>query len=297
MNFNDLNKYQKARVIASGCTAIVVLIILIFMLNVYLSREIPQLEEGLEVMLGMENAGAEDFFEPTPASEIAQELQEVSSPETASDPAPSDEAYQTQNIEESVHMKDQKTEEELKKEKEAEEKRKKELAEKEAEQRRLTEEKRRKEEQQRREDSISAIIAQRTQMLRGGGGNGANASGGTGGGSTAGTKGNPFGNDRSKNTEGSSNSGDNNSYSLHGRSPVGQIALPTYSEQVEGRVVISIIVDKNGNVIEASRTKGTTVDDAKVMWAAIKAAKKTRFNPIDQDKNQSGIITYELKLK
>ena len=115
MNFNDLNKYQKAKVIASGCTAVVVFLVLIFMLNVYLSREIPQLEEGLEVMMGMENAGAEDFFEPTPASEIAQELQEVSSPETASDPAPSDEAYQTQDIEESVQMKDQKTEEELKK--------------------------------------------------------------------------------------------------------------------------------------------------------------------------------------
>lgn len=296
MNFNDLNKYQKARVFASGCTAVITFFILIFMLNIFLSREIPQMEEGLEVMLGAVDAGAEDFFEPTPASEIAQELQELTSPETSSSPDHSDEAYQTQNIEESIQMKDQKSEEEKKRDKEADEKRKKELAEKEAEQRRLAEEKRLREEQKRREDSISAIIAKQTQMLRGGGGLGSNSSSGTGG-TTSGTKGNPFGNDRTQNTEGSSSSGNNNSYSLYGRSPVGQIALPTYSEQVEGRVVISIKVDKNGNVIEATTTKGTTVDDARVIYAAMKAAKKTRFTPIDQDKVQTGIITYELKLK
>lgn len=292
MDFNELNKYQKARVIAATATAIISLAILLLLLNVCLSRMVPEFEEGLEVMMGATDAGGDDLFEPAPAEDIAQELQEVAT----SEPEPSDEAYQTQDLEQSVEMKDQKSEEQKQREKEANEKRKKEAELKEAERKRLAEEKRLKEEQQRRQDSITNAIAQRTQGLRGGGGQGSEASKGVGG-TTSGSHGNPFGSNTSKSTNGASNTGNNNSFSLAGRSPIGNIALPTYSEQVEGRIVIRITVDKNGNITDAQMTKGTTVDNTAVINAAIAAAKRTKFNSIAQDKPQVGVITYDLKLK
>ncbi len=288
----SLNKYQQARVVATIGTAIISLAILLILLNAYLRCEGPKDEEGLEVAMGMPDAGGNDLFEPTPLEEIAQELEEIAEP----DPVSGEEAYQTQDIEESAKMDKAKTEEELQKERELAEKRKREKAKREAEQKRIAEEKRLQEERQRRQDSISAVIAQRTRGLKGGGGSGTEESTGKGG-TTSGTKGNPFGNPNSTSTEGASNTGSNRSYSLAGRTPVGRIAVPTYSEQVEGRIVLQITVDKNGNVISAVMTKGTTVDNASVINAAINAAKKTKFSAITQDKTQTGIITYDLKLK
>jgi TonB family protein len=292
----SLNKYQQARVVATIGTTIISLVILFILLNTYLRREVPQTEEGLEVMMGMELAGGEDLFEPTPASEIAQELEEVATSEP--EPQPSEDAYQTQDLEESVEMKSKKTDEEIQKEKELAEQKKKEQEEKEAERKRLAEEKRLKEEQQRRQDSISAAIASRTKMLGGGGGNGTDANSKGKGGNSTGMNGNPFGNKDSNSTKGSSNTGNNNSFSLSGRSPVGKISLPTYTEQVEGKIVIAITVDMNGNVTNAQmQARGTTVDNAAVINAAIAAAKKTKFTAIKENKLQTGIITYDLILK
>ena len=285
----SLNKYQQARVVATIGTTIISLVILFILLNTYLRREVPQTEEGLEVMMGMELAGGEDLFEPTPASEIAQELAEVATSEP--EPQPSEDAYQTQDLEESVEMKSKKTDEEIQKEKELAEQKKKEQEEKEAERKRLAEEKRLK-------DSISADIASRTKMLGRGGGNGTDANSKGKGGNSTGMNGNPFGNKDSNSTKGSSNTGNNNSFSLSGRSPVGKISLPTYTEQVEGKIVIAITVDMNGNVTNAQmQARGTTVDNAAVINAAIAAAKKTKFTAIKENKLQTGNITYDLILK
>ncbi len=290
----SLNKYQQARVVATIGTTIISLAILLILLNTYLRREVPQTEEGLEVMMGMEMMGGEDLYEPTPASEIAQELSDIAT--TEPDLPKSEDAYQTQDLEESVEMKAKKTDEEIQREKELAEKKKKEQEEKEAEQKRLAEEKRQKEEQQRRQDS--AAIASRTKMLGGGGGNGTEANSKGKGGNSSGMNGNPFGNKDSNSTQGSSNTGNNNSFSLAGRSPVGKIGVPTYSEQVEGKIVITITIDMNGNVTNAQmQARGTTVDNAAVINAAVAAAKKTKFNAIKENKLQTGIITYDLILK
>lgn len=290
---------KKAQIIAAIGTILFHLCVLLILLNVYLKREIPQDEEGLEVMFGMTDNGGNDFFEPTPAEEIAEQLAETATP-AEQQVAPSDEAYQTQDLEESVQMKKVKSEEEIKKEKELAEKKRIEKQKKLEEQRKIAEEKRKMEAEKRRQDSIRNAIAKRTNVFgNGGGGNGIeNNTNGTGGNSSSGSKGNPFGSNTSTNTEGNSNYGSNNSISLAGRSVRGGIARPTYSEQVEGKVIVSITVDKDGNVIEAHMIpKGTTVDNASVMKAAVEAAKRTKFTPSKDEKNQIGQITYDLKLK
>lgn len=291
-----MERFKKTQIIAAIVTILLHLGVLLLLLNIYLKREIPQDEEGLEVMFGMSDNGGNDYFEPTPAEEIAEQLAEPTPPEQSV--TPSDEAYQTQDIEESVQMKKEKTEEELKKEKELAEKRRIEKQKQLEEQRRIAEEKRKKDAEKRRQDSIRNAIAKRTNVFgNGGGGSGIeNNTQGTGG-NSSGSKGNPFGSNTSTNTEGNSGSGNNNSVSLAGRSVKGAIAMPSYSDQVEGKVIVSITVDKDGNVIEAHHVKGTTVDNASVINAAVAAAKKTKFTPSKDEKNQVGRITYDLQLK
>lgn len=306
----QIKNIKPEKLISAAITLLLHVALLLLLLNTYLSREVPQDEAGLEVMLGMDTDGGNDLFEPTPADEIADQLEEVETPaqeptEVApSTPEPSEEAHQTQDIEESVKMKKAKSEEELKKEKELAEKKRIEKQKQLEEQKRIAEEKRKKEAEKRRSDSIANAIAQRTK--RGFGGNGTGGNGdvsnaqGTGGSST-GTNGNPFGSNTSTNTQGNTNSGNNKPYSLAGRYMSGSLVRPTYSKQVEGKVIISIVVDPSGNVIEARlQSKGTTVDDADVINAAIAAAKMNKFSPLkgsDTQKNQSGTITYNLQLR
>ena len=85
---------------------------------------------------------------------------------------------------------------------------------------------------------------------------------------------------------------------LTGRSVVGSLPLPAYNSQNEGKVVVEITVDQNGNVTKASAiSRGTTVSDQKLWRAAEEAAKKARFN-VKQDAPiyQTGTITYVFKL-
>lgn len=191
--------------------------------------------------------------------------------------------------------KPQKTEEQLRKEREEREKRVAEEKARQEQERKLAEEK-------RKQDSIKARIAQNMKGLKGGGagGNGtdANASG-IGDGTGTGSKGNPFGRDGSTSTQGAASSGSNLSWSLAGRSLKGSLARPVYSAQEEGKVVVDIKVDKNGNVINTSVGRGTNITDASVLKAVQEAAKKTKFSPRTdgKDGDQFGQITYNLKLE
>jgi len=66
---------------------------------------------------------------------------------------------------------------------------------------------------------------------------------------------------------------------LEGRSIVGKLPLPEYTQNLAGRVVVRILVDTYGNVTSATPgIEGTTVQN-KVLWeAAKKAALQARFN-------------------
>lgn len=123
-------------------------------------------------------------------------------------------------------------------------------------------------------------------------GNGAgNSDGNTGG---TGNQGSPDGGDK----RGLGGSGDGISYSLGGRS-ANALPKPEYKVQEEGKVVVEIIVDRNGMVVRATPgAKGTTTMN-KTLWnSAKKAALITHFNKKnDAAEEQKGFITYHFSLE
>jgi periplasmic protein TonB len=83
------------------------------------------------------------------------------------------------------------------------------------------------------------------------------------------------------------------SFDLDGRGSV-FLQKPIFNPPVEGKIIVTIIVDKEGKVIFASASsKGTTISDYKLRQQAENAARKSLFAP---DKNapgeQHGTITY-----
>lgn len=113
---------------------------------------------------------------------------------------------------------------------------------------------------------------------------------GTGGGSGSGTT---TGNTMQGNPAGKGVSG-GNSWSLTGRSLSGRMVKPSYDNDVEGKITVSIRVDANGNVTSASIGSPTTISDQATRNAAIAAAKSTRFT--SGDGVASGSITYNFNL-
>ncbi len=86
---------------------------------------------------------------------------------------------------------------------------------------------------------------------------------------------------------------------LAGRNVVGSLLLPSYGVQKAGRVVVKIMVDREGNVTDAiPGVEGTSVTDRSLWSAAKEAALQAHFNanpkaPISQE----GTITYVFKLQ
>lgn len=86
---------------------------------------------------------------------------------------------------------------------------------------------------------------------------------------------------------------------LEGRSVMGNLPLPQYDVAESGTVVVRIIVDQYGNVVNAiPGVKGTTVNDA-VLWNAAKeAALKAKFNiSASAPAAQEGTISYIFRMK
>ncbi|GHV50456.1 hypothetical protein FACS1894181_11040 [Bacteroidia bacterium] len=187
----------------------------------------------------------------------------------------------TQEEEESLKLAEakRKQEAEAKRRQEAEEKRRK--AE-EAERARQAEQERR---------AQAAINNQVTGAFGRGNGSGA----GQGGVATGSGQGdNPFGNGGSGSN---SDGGGYGSFNLDGRSLRGGLPRPSYTVQDEGRIVIDITVDPQGNVILAEIGRGTNITNASMRQSAIEAAGKAKFNSISKTNNQRGTITYNYSLK
>ncbi len=87
-------------------------------------------------------------------------------------------------------------------------------------------------------------------------------------------------------------------YSLAGRKPKG-LPKPTYNSNEQGRVVVKIVVDRNGKVISAiPGVKGSTTLDSSLLQAAKKAALSTTFDKkTSAPSKQTGTITYDFVLK
>ena len=87
-------------------------------------------------------------------------------------------------------------------------------------------------------------------------------------------------------------------WDLGGRDPIGgELSRPLYNVQEEGRVVVTIIVDPDGNVIDTRIHSRTNTTNLQLRNAAIEAARRTKFDKVGGENNQSGTITYYFKLK
>lgn len=92
--------------------------------------------------------------------------------------------------------------------------------------------------------------------------------------------------------------GDGISFSLGGRSAL-KLPTPQYPSQKSGIVVVEVTVDRNGNVTNArGGVRGSTTNDAELVNAAEKAARRARFD-VNQNAAayQTGTITYVFKLQ
>jgi len=89
-----------------------------------------------------------------------------------------------------------------------------------------------------------------------------------------------------------------NRWGLAGRGLVGSLPLPVYNVNEDGKVVVSITVDKDGNVTRAiAGAKGSSTLNKALLEAAEKAAMKAKFNPNLNAPEQVGTITYIFKLQ
>lgn len=87
-------------------------------------------------------------------------------------------------------------------------------------------------------------------------------------------------------------------FDLNGRSISGNgLPIPVNTVQDEGRVVVNIIVNPEGQVIATNINRRTNTVNPELRKAAEDAAKRARFNQINAVDNQSGTITYYFKLK
>ena len=85
-------------------------------------------------------------------------------------------------------------------------------------------------------------------------------------------------------------------WDLSGRDMVGELPRPTYDDvQAEGRVVVTITVSPEGNVVQVQINQRTNTVNQKLQQAALNAAAKTKFNAIGGLNNQTGTITYYFK--
>jgi TonB family protein len=124
------------------------------------------------------------------------------------------------------------------------------------------------------------------------------SSGNTGEGVTGneGDQGKPYGTKEAIGYDGMGGPGDAGegiSYSLSGRKAL-QLPKPDYNSDEQGRVVVTIWVNRNGKVIRAEPgAKGTTVADLNLRNQAKEAALKATFTPSpDAPEQQTGTITY-----
>lgn len=90
-----------------------------------------------------------------------------------------------------------------------------------------------------------------------------------------------------------SGDGSGPNFNLHGRSSK-YIPIPEYTEQDQGKVVVDIWVDKNGNVTKAiAGAKGTTTSNPSLWKKAQQAALNAKFSVnANAPEEQKGTITY-----
>jgi TonB family protein len=276
-------KEYQSHIIALAGTLLLLLILLLMLLKLSIVAPVQLEDEGIVITFGDadEGGGMPDVL-PMP-DPITQVEQQPSAP--APTPVqPSDNELMVQEDEESLALAQQ-NEDLIKREAEEQElirKQREEEARIEAErierEKALAEQKAREEEAIKKAQAMAALFGQAGSTV------GANAENATAT-PAATSQGNPVG----KNF----GSVDGNMWSLQGRS-VKTMPKPSNDFKDPGKVVVSIRVDKAGNVVAASIGDGTTISDRYTQQLALDAARKAKFT--EGDKEQIGSITYNFKL-
>ncbi len=93
--------------------------------------------------------------------------------------------------------------------------------------------------------------------------------------------------------------GTGTNFSLDGRSLIGDLVKPDYNEDVAGKIVMEIQVNRQGKVTNATyKPRESTISSSAVIEAVRKAAMQTQFNADDEASFvQVGTITYILKIE
>lgn len=112
-----------------------------------------------------------------------------------------------------------------------------------------------------------------------------------------GNQGSENGNPDANNYSGGGNGYDGIAFNLGGRT-ISKVKKPIYDSQAQGKVVVSIRVNKNGKVISANPgAKGSTTTNTYLYARAKEAALKTTFKAkLDAPDVQIGTIIYHFKL-
>lgn len=276
-------KQYQSHIIAGAGTIVLLLLLLLLLFKISMHAPIQLEDEGIVITLGEadEGGGMPDALPMTDA--ITQVEQQPVAPLPA--PAqPSQNELMVQEDEESLAL-SQQNEEDLKRQAEEEElirKQKEEETRQEAE--RIAREKALAEQKAKEQQAIDKANQLAALFGQAGSSEGANADNATAS-PAATSKGNPVGK--------SFGQVDGNMWSLQGRS-VKTMPKPSTDFLEQGKVVVSIRVDKAGNVVAASIGDGTTISDRYTQQLALDAARRAKFT--EGDKEQIGSITYNFKL-
>lgn len=283
---------QKDKIIGLGATIgfhlLIILALIFYTLDLTPMARTAEDFGGVPVMFGnVPDAFGDD--EPFGRGNGDIGAEEATSPNVVEDPIPmventatktkpavsnTKEAPVTQNLEETVAIKGAKKKAEEKKQQEADERRKKAEADRVAQQE-------------------AAKKGQINNQMAGlfGNGTGSGSRGNTEG---TGTQGVPTGNASYGKTSGVGGWG---SFDLGGRSlGSGGLIKPNYSVDDYGTVVVDILVNAKGDVVEATIGKGTNTPNTNLRNEALRAAKRTKFNTVSSVTNQKGTITYKFNL-
>ncbi|MBN9302011.1 MULTISPECIES: energy transducer TonB family protein [Dysgonomonas] len=283
---------QKDKIIGLGATIgfhlLIILALIFYTLDLTPMARTAEDLGGVPVMFGnVPDAFGDD--EPFGRGNGDVGAEEATSPNVVEDPIPmventatktkpavsnTKEAPVTQNLEETVAIKEAKKKAEEKKQQEADERRKK------AEADRVAQQEAAKKGQIN--NQMAGLFGNRT---------GSGSRGNTEG---TGTQGVPTGNASYGKTSGVGGWG---SFDLGGRSlGSGGLIKPNYSVDDYGTVVVDILVNAKGDVVEATIGKGTNTPNTNLRNEALRAAKRTKFNTVSSVTNQKGTITYKFNL-
>lgn len=308
MSFLDTKHKRKSATITSVIAVLILFLIFTFGMTYF----DPPKEYGIAVNFGTSDFGSgnvqpiealkppdsyrdEQVSETETVEEEEEETiveKEAVEEQIETTPTTNDEAEDvlTQNNKEAIAIKKQ------------EEARRKEAAIKQKEADRKAAEERQKieAEKQRVEKERQEKAAKRKELdaLMGGFGNtDGKATGGEGNDNKAGDKGKVTGDPNASGYYGNGGGGSGGNYRLGNRKAISK-PKPTYDCNEEGRVFVSISVDKNGRVIAAQPgIKGTTNSAPCLLKRAKEAALKTRFNSDTKaPSKQIGIIIYNFSL-